>query len=316
MRDHVHFFNHHTGHPRFHFDEAGDAAAAAAAAAASAAAAAAAKPWHTGLDAEVVGMAQRKNWDLSDPVKAFAAATGAYGGAEKLIGVSPDKMLRLPEASADAATLDAFWQKLGAAKDPKEIDLSTIKSADGKAFDEKLGEVIRATAVKTRAPKDVVLSVAAELQKHFDAESAQQATIKAGSVAADKAALDASWGANAPANMFIANQALEKLAAAANVPKEKAQAAWDALSKVGGIGAATALEMLRVIGVKMGEDRLVTPGGGGNGNLPMTREAAISEITALKADKMFGKRLLAGDREANLQWTALHKIGYGQQNAA
>lgn len=294
-------FNFHTGRPRFHFDEASDAAAA--------------KPWHTGLDAEVVGMAQRKNWDLSDPIKAFAAATGAYGGAEKLIGVSPDKVLRLPEASADAATLDAFWGKLGAVKEAKDIDLSTIKGADGKPFDEKLGEVIRATAVKTRAPKDVVLAVTAELQKHFDAEAAQQNTIKSGTIAADKAALAASWGANAPANMFIANQALEKLAAAANLPADKAQAAWDALSKVGGIGAASALEMLRVIGVQMGEGKFVGGGPAGT-NMPMTREAAMAEITALKGDALFRERLLKGDIESNKQWTALHKIAYAQQAAA
>lgn len=252
---------------------------------------------------------------MTDPLKAFAAATGAYGSAEKLIGVSPDKVLRLPDPSADAATLDAFWQKLGAVKEGKEIDLSTIKGADGKAFDEKLGEVIRATAVKTRAPKDVVLTVAAELQKHFDAEAAQRTTITSGAVAADKAALDASWGANKEANLFIANQALEKLAAAANLPADKAKAAWDALSKVGGIGAATAMEMLRVIGVKMGEDKFVSPGGGGQGAGPMTREAAMSEITALKADALFRERLLKGDLESNKQWTALHKIAFGQQAA-
>ena len=33
--------------------------------------------WHAGLDAELIGTAQNKGWDLSDPVKAFAAATGA-----------------------------------------------------------------------------------------------------------------------------------------------------------------------------------------------------------------------------------------------
>jgi hypothetical protein len=182
--------------------------------------------WHTGLDADLIGTAQRKGWDLSDPVKAFAAATGAYGSAEKVIGAPPDKMLRLPEPSADPAVLDAFWQRLGAVKDGKEIDLSTIKGADGKPFDEKLGEVIRSTAIKARAPKDVVVSIAAEMQKHFDAQAAANNTITAGAIAADQAALDASWGAHKEANLFIANQALEKLATAANLPTDKAKARW------------------------------------------------------------------------------------------
>lgn len=271
--------------------------------------------WHTGLDAELVGLAQNKNWDMTDPVKAFSAAAAAAAGAQKLIGAPLDKVLRIPEATAEPAALDAFWQKLGAVKEGKEIDLSTIKGADGKPLDEKLAEVIRSTAVRTRAPKDVVLSIATDLQKHFDSEASARNTISAGAIAADKAALDASWGANAPANMFIANQALEKLAAAANLPLDKAKAAWDALSKVGGIGAATAMEMLRVVGVKMGEDKFVA-GGSGQGNQPMTREAAMAEITALKGDKLFAKRLLDGDVEANKQWTALHQIGFARQAAA
>jgi hypothetical protein len=48
----------------------------------------------------------------------------------------------------------------------------------------------------------------------------------------------------------------------------------------------------------------------------MTREAALSEIASLKADKSFGAKIIAGDVEANKRWTALHKIAHGQQQAA
>jgi hypothetical protein len=267
--------------------------------------------WHAGLDAEIIGLAQNKGWDLTDPVKAFTAATGAYGGAQKLIGLPPDKVMRMPEPSSEPAVLDAFWQRLGAVKDAKEIDFSSIKDAAGNPISEKLADALRATAVAGRIPKDAVLATAAAVQKHFDAEAAAAATIRAGSVLEEQTALDRSWGANKAANMFIANQALEKLAAAANMPLDKAKSAWDALTKIGGIGAAASLEMLHVMGRRMGEDKYVAGGGAGGGNgLPMTREAAQAEITALKADEGFRKRLLAGDREANNQWTALHKIGY------
>jgi len=271
--------------------------------------------WHAGLDAEIVGTAQNKGWDLSDPIKAFAAAANAYGGAQKLIGVPPEKVLRLPEPSAEPAVLDAFWQRLGAPKEGKEIDFSTVKGADGKVFDEKLAEVLRATAVTSRAPKDVVLSVAAAMQKHFDSEAASQAQIRQGEVTNEKAALEQSWGANKEANMFIANQALEKLATAAQIPLDKAKQAWDALSKVGGLGAAQAMNMLYEMGRRMGEGRFVANGGNGE-NMPMTREAAISEIGQLKQDAGFRTKLMAGDVEATKRWTALHKIGYAQQNAA
>lgn len=271
--------------------------------------------WHAGLDAEILGTAQRKGWDLSDPSKAFATAANAYSSAEKLVGAPPDKVLRMPEASADAATLDAFWQRLGAAKEAKEIDFSAIKGAGDKPFDEKLAEVIRSTALAARAPKDVALATAAALQKHFDSEASAAKTIRDGQINADKEALKTSWGANIDRNMFVANQALEKLATAISMPIDKAKAAWDALSKVGGLGATDAVNMLYEMGKRMGEDRFVSSGAPGGSNLPMTREAAVAEITALKGDALFRDRLLKGDKEATQQWTALHKIGYGQQAA-
>lgn len=271
--------------------------------------------WHAALPAEITGAAQRKGWDLTDPVKAFEAAATAYGGAEKLVGAPPEKVLRMPEASSDPAVIDAFWQRLGAPKEGKEIDFSGIKGAGDKPFDEKLAEVLRATAVTARAPKDVVLSVAAAVQKHLDGEASAAKTIHDAAVATDKTALDKSWGANREANLFIANQALEKLAVAAGMPIEKAKQAFDALSKVGGIGAASAMEMLRVVGVKMGEDKFIASGGPSGNNMPMTREAAIAEIGALKSDVQFRTRLLAGSVEDTRRWEALHKIGYGQQAA-
>lgn len=270
--------------------------------------------WHAGLDAEVLGAAQRKGWDMSDPAKAFAAATTGYIGAEKLVGAPPDKILRMPEASADPAVIDAFWQRLGAPKEAKDIDFSGIKGAGDKPFDEKLAEVLRTTAVTARAPKDVVLSVASAMQKHLDGEAASAKTIRDAQIATDRATLDNSWGANKERNLFVANQALEKLAAAAQVPLEKAKAAWDALTKVGGIGATDAINLMYEMGKRMGEDKFIN--GGPNGDMPMTRESAISEIAALKADKQFAAKVVAGDVEANKRWAALHKIGYGQQQAA
>lgn len=271
--------------------------------------------WHAGLPPEIVGTAQSKGWSLDDPVKAFEAAAKAYTGAQSLVGMPPEKVLRMPDPTADGATLDAFWQRLGAVKDGKEIDLATVKGADGKPFDEKLAEVIRATAVTARAPKDIALATAAALQKHFDAEASAAKAVRDSQIATDKAALNTSWGANADRNMFVANQALEKLAAAAQVPMDKAKEAWDALSKVGGLGATAAINMLYEMGKRMGEDRYVAGGSGGGDNMPMTREAAAAEIAQLKTDAQFRQRLLAGAVDDTKRWQALHKIAYGQQAA-
>lgn len=271
--------------------------------------------WHAALPADIVGVAQNKNWDMTDPAKAFEAAAKAYSGAQALVGLPPEKVLRMPEGSADAATLDAFWQRLGAVKDAKEIDFAPIKGAGDKAFDEKLAEVLRASAVAARAPKDVVLSIARDLQKHFDSEAASAKSIRDAQIAADKAALDTSWGANKERNLFVANQAFEKLAQAVNIPLDRVKAAWDALTKVGGLGAADAVNMAYEMGKRMGEDKYVSNGSNGQ-NMPMTREAAADEIKTLKADAIFRDKLLKGDAESNKRWTALHKIAFGTQQAA
>jgi hypothetical protein len=112
--------------------------------------------------------------------------------------------------------------------------------------------------------------------------------------------------------MFVARQALNRLAGAAGMTAEQAGKAWDALSTVGGIGAAAALEMLRVAGSTMGEDRFVAGNAPQGGNTAMTREAAVAEINSLKTDKDFGARLLKGSAEDRRRWDALHKIAYAQ----
>jgi hypothetical protein len=118
---HLHFFNHHTGRPRFHFDEASDAAAASAAAAA---AAAGAKPWHDGVDPAVKGFWETKGLKLDNPRDFGVKLTEMYQGAERLIGVPPDRVVKLPAADAKPEDLRSFYERLGAPKEAKDYDLS------------------------------------------------------------------------------------------------------------------------------------------------------------------------------------------------
>src|SRR5258708_36738726 len=102
MTDHVHFFNHHTGRPRFHFDGAASGGAAggdaAAAAAAAAAATVGAKPWHDGIEAETLGFWQNKGYDLTSPLKLATELTKQYPQAETHIGAPTGRLHRRPRA--------------------------------------------------------------------------------------------------------------------------------------------------------------------------------------------------------------------------
>lgn len=272
--------------------------------------------WHVGkVDADLLGVMQNKGWKVDDAAAVAVEATKAYREAQSLLGVPKDQLLRIPAASAPEADLKAFWGRLGAVDDPKAIDLSTIKTASGQPVDPKLADVLAAVTVSARIPKDAALSIAGALVKHFDNADAEAAAIKAGNIKAEKDALDKNWGTNKAAFMVDAERGLQRLAAAAGVPPDKAKAAWDALSHVGGIGAAAALEMLRTFHTKVGEDKWVQVGGTGSGNLPVTREAAKAEIAALKKDPDFTKRYTAGGAVETKRMTDLHAIAYAQQAA-
>lgn len=297
-----------------------DAAAAAATTATTATATTgAAAPWHQGLDAALLEHASNKKWNLADPKEAFAAAAKAHAYAEKALGIPHDKLLRIPEPTAAPAEHDAFWQQLGVPKEAKEYDFSGIKFKDGTALDDSFAEAMRNGLIKARVPKDAAPAVTKVVVDFLENADVEEQTLLSGNILKERETLEKSWGgANSDrfkANLFVAENALKKLADAIQMPQEQAKAAWDAISKLGGIGAAAATNMLYEMGRRMGEDRFVSLGGSGTGNLPMTREAAIAEIRSLKVDKEFGRKLLAGDVVSKERWTALHKIGYGQQAA-
>jgi hypothetical protein len=270
-------------------------------------------PWYTGkVDGEFLGHAQNNGWDKLAPADAAAAAIKAHREAQKMIGVPANELLRIPKPSSPTNEIDAFWGRLGAVKDAKDIDLSGIKSASGEPLDPKVADVLRNNAIALRAPKDVVTGLAAALQKHFDAEAAARAAEHTTVTQEQQAALDRNWGKNKQVNMVIAQTALERIGQAAGLTADQITAGWDALSKVGGIGASYAMQMLLTLGQRMSEDTF--KGGGlppANGGV-MSREQALAEIADLKKDKAFAQRIFEGNVEDKKRWSNLHKIAYGQ----
>lgn len=278
-----------------------------------------AAPWHQGVDATLLEHATKKNWNLTDPKEAFAQAAKAHVYAEKALGVPQDKLLRIPEPTAQPAEHDAFWQRLGVPKEAKEYDLSTVKFKDGAALDDNFADAMRNGLLKARVPKEVAPGLTKTIVDFMENADAEEETILSGNLLREREALTKSWGGpnsdQFEANMFVAENALKKLADAIEMPQDQAKAAWDAISKLGGVGAAAATKMLYEMGRRMGEDRYVSLGSG-RSDMPMTREAAVAEIKALKADKEWSKKYLAGGKNsAEFQrMQALNKIAYG--NAA
>lgn len=279
-------------------------------------AATAAPSWYEGkVEPETVGFWQNKGYDIADPVKVAAGLTKQYREAEKLIGVPPDQLVRFPKDVSDAAGWKAVYDRLGVPDKPEGYDFSAVKNAAGEPIDQKIGDLVRATAVSNHLTKEAATAVAQSIVKHLDGVTTAQKSEYTATALAERQALEKNWGKNLDMNLVVAETALRKVAQAAGLTEAQAKQGWDAISKVGGIGASYAMEMLRVFGSRMGEAPFVDGGKGGN-NLPMSREAAIAEIASLKADPVFSKRYLEKGTEEVKRMNALHAIAYAPSRAA
>lgn len=268
--------------------------------------------WFDGIGPEDRGWAETKGWLIDDPKAAFSKAVQAHRMAQERLGVPSEELIRIPKPNAAEADVKAFWGKVGVPAEPKDYDLSSVKFTDGSALDQGFSDSIRGLLHAARVPADRAAGIVAGLVKIEEAESAAEAAEVTAKAQAAQQRINTNWGSNKDFNMGIARLALEKLGTMANLTAEQTKAGWDALSKIGGIDAAYALEMLLAVG-KGGlvEAPFITGGRPGEGG-PLSREAAKAEIEALKKDKDWFQRWQRGDRTERQKWENLHKIAYGQ----
>lgn len=283
--DHLHFFNHHTGRPRFHFDEAADAAAAAAAATAGT------KPWHDGVDPAVKGFWETKGLKL-DSAKDFSLKlTEMYQGAEKFIGVPPDQVVKLPKADASPTDLRAFYERLGAPKEAKDYDLSAVK-------DTSVAEAMRNAAHASGLPKDAANAVAKAIATALDSKTTADNAVTTAKLQEQKDALTKNWGDKFAYNHLQAIEGARRL----GIDPEGVKA----LESV--IGYDKVMEVMRKIGVNTREDTFVERGAGGAAGDVTTVEGARARKTELMADKDWVTKYNAGDAAAKREMTRLNQM--------
>ena len=261
----------------------------------AAAAAAAASPYAT-LDADTRGYLQNKGLDKKTPIEALVEVSKFHREAEKFVGAPANELLRLPK-DPNAPEWQGVYQRLGKPKEATEYDFASVKRQGDKPIDPALTETLRQAAFDGNLSKDAAARLAASVVKHLDHVDASAAAEKAANVAVEKKALADNWGPNAAANMVVAQGAVKAL----GVTPE----AVIALESVAGY--AKVMEMFRLIGSKIGEDKFVGGGGGGGGNV-MTKEAAQAEKTSLMADKAWVTRYLNGGRDEKKQMDSLDRI--------
>lgn len=283
--DHLHFFNYHTGRPRFHFDEPPPPAPAPAPAPAPVG------KWHDGIDAETRGFWELKGLPIDDP-KAFGTKlTELYKNAEKYIGVPPDQVVRLPKADASPTDLRAFYERLGAPKEAKDYDLSAIK-------DTSVAEALRNAAHTTGVPREAATTVAKALATALESAATQRTTLETAKLAEQKENLTRNWGDKFAYNHLQAIEGARRLGISPEGVK--------ALEGV--IGYDQVMETMRKIGANTREDTFVERGiGGPNGDVT-TLEGARERKRELMNDRDWVTKYNNGDQAAKREMSRLNQM--------
>ena len=259
-------------------------------------------PWYATsvTDPEVLGHWQNRGWDKLSAAEIAINATKAHREAEKFIGAPANELARLPKADSDPATVQAFWNRLGAPDSKDGYDLTSVKFADGTPLDDAFVAAFRETAANLHLPKDAATQVAQSFVKFMEQAEASEGAEKAAALATERANLEKNWGANKDANMLVARNAARAL----GIDPETVQALEAQ------VGYAKVMEMFRTIGSKIGEDKFVTgdnPAGPG----VMTRDQAVAQKGDLMKDGEWVKRYMAGGVAELRQMTALNTLIVG-----
>jgi len=286
LHSHLHAFNHHTGRPRFHFEEGAPPPPPGGTPPPAA--------WHTGIDAEFIGHAQNKGWKLDDPKEAFVAATKQARELEKHFGVPADRLVKLPGNDARPEDIRAYHERLGAPKEAKDYDLSAITDA-------AVADSLRAVAHEKGLTKEAASAVAASVAKALESNRTQQTTLDTAKIADQRLNLEKNWGGKDSATyQFNHLQAMEG-ARRLGISKEGVAA------MEGQIGFDAVMEAMRKIGAHTREDQFVERGVGGQGDVT-TMEGAVARKNELMADKAWADRYLKGGATERREMDRLNQM--------
>lgn len=259
--------------------------------------------WHTGLEADYVGLLQNRGVKLDDPKDAVVNLAKALREHEKYRGAPAEQIVRLPQPDTPEAEKKAFWQRLGAPADPKDYDFSSVKYADGEPIEQSFADALRATLGRLGAPKEWGVEIAKDLAKFADGDQATITAERTARTQAERAELQKEWKADFDGNLFIAKRGAQALGLTPEQVNE--------LENVTGYSAI--MKAMHKVGVLNREDGFV---GGDLNRGMMTREQATARISALKDDKLWVDRYMKGDTAARAELLNLQRIQTGTFDTA
>lgn len=267
--------------------------------------------WYSTLDQEHVGHIQTLGWDKLDPAAAALEAIKAHRSANKMLGVPPEQLLRLPKAE-DTDAWGPVWQRLGAPEKPDGYDFSAL------AFDDEptttaIHNALREGAASMHMPKAMAEGLAKVFHKFVEDHGAAMAAETEAAQAEAMKQLTTEWGPEGSprfqGNEQVANAARQRM----GVTDEQYVKLQEAL------GRADALRFFQKLGAGLGEDKFVRDPGPGGRDV-MTREQAMARRNELlgdgrpgSGDQAFIKRYMEGETAARREIQAILNILAGAQ---
>lgn len=246
-----------------------------------------------GFDDNAVNYITTKGW------KSPTDLHQSYVNLEKLTGVGPDKLIKLP-TNDDPNAWNEVYTKLGRPADAKGYQLPVPEGDNGE---------FAKTAAGWFHEAGLPQSMANKLTEKWNAHNAttmqaEQARIQQ-TQAAEVESLKVAWGANYQANEAIVQRAAETF----GMNQQQLEALRNTM------GPKAAMEFMHKIGSKIGvDDKFVNGNTPPNGFQTLTPEQAQAKIQANSRDRAFAERFSSKDpkvrQEAREESNRLHLIAF------
>lgn len=276
---------------------------------------AAAPTWFSTFSADDQTYLQTKGLDKVDAPTAAVKLMEFHRGAERLLGVPADQLIKLTDLN-DTEAAKKVWQRLGAPADPKEYTFEGIDFGSPERT-VKYAEELRAAAAEVNAPKAFADAFAKRVAKIEADGRSSAAAERTAAIGAEQAKLQEDWG-TPDSDKFKANMAMaDRAAATLGVDAAAAKALKD------GLGGAFVARMFRDLATKLGEAAYIASPNNNDPNALMTKDAAVTERLNLfgvdgqgrmvpgKGDPALRAKLMAKDAAVTKQYQNLNALIIG-----
>lgn len=225
----------------------------------------------------------------------------AYIAAQKLIGVPADQIIRMPKAD-DLTGMRAAIAKFGVPAKVEDYKIDVGAGADPE-FVKTAAGWFHEVGIPAWQGKELAKKWEDFGNKQIEAGQTAWAT----QVTKDTTELHAEWGDNKNVNLLALKEA-QKFGGFED--KE-----IDAMARA--VGLKKTFAFLAKVGTPLLPDQFKGGQGGGSGAFnTMTAQEAAARRTTLMSDREWGKRYIAGDREARAEMDAINAALAGAMDAS